>query len=72
MAATFGRVSFGKAMGLIRPFQVPIHAAGVPFAGWVFVRTGGYGPAFAVFAGAYLLALGVLLLPARRAPRAAA
>lgn len=65
VATTFGRVSFGKAMGLIRPFQVPIHAAGVPFAGWVFVRTGGYGPAFAVFAAAYALALVALLAPRR-------
>jgi MFS family permease len=68
VAATFGRVSFGKAMGLIRPFQVPIHAAGVPFAGFVFVRTGGYGPAFAVFAVAYALALLALVVPSRRAP----
>lgn len=66
VATTFGRSSFGKAMGLIRPFQVPIHAAGVPFAGFVFVETGSYGPAFLVFAGAYLLALGALLFPSGR------
>lgn len=69
--AAFGRLSFGKVMGLMRPFQVPIHALGIPFAGWVFERTGSYAPAFRVFTGAYALAVVALALSARRTRRGA-
>lgn len=58
----FGRLSYGKVAGLMRPFQVPIHATGIPFAGWIFDRTGSYDTAFAVFACAYLLALATITL----------
>lgn len=57
LAEAFGRLSFGKAMGLLRPVQIPLHAAGVPFAGWVYATTGGYGAAFIVFGLAYGLAM---------------
>jgi MFS family permease len=49
----FGRLSFGTAAGLMRPFQVPIHALGIPFAARVRDATGSFDPAFAVFLGAY-------------------
>jgi MFS family permease len=52
----FGRHSFGKAMGLLRPVMVPIHAAGIPFAGWIYDRTGSYDLAFQIFLGMYALA----------------
>lgn len=71
LAEAFGRLSFGKAMGLLRPVQIPLHAAGVPFAGWVYSTTGGYAAAFGVFVGAYLLAMGVVNAPALAGRRAA-
>jgi len=61
LGSLFGRSSFGKVMGLIRPVQVPIHAIGIPFAGFVFVRLGSYDAAFQVFVIAYALALAALL-----------
>lgn len=67
LATAFGRISFGKAMGLMRPFQVPIHALGVPFAGFAFERTGSYDLAFQVFAVAYALAIAAALGLGRRA-----
>lgn len=52
----FGRLSYGKAMGLMRPFQIPLHAAGVPLAGWAFDATGSYDLAFQIYVVAFLLA----------------
>jgi MFS family permease len=67
LASVFGRVSFGKAMGLMRPFQVPLHALGVPFAGFAFESTGSYDLAFQVFAVTYALAIAAALGLGRRA-----
>ena len=53
----FGRLSYGKVAGLMRPFQVPIHAAGIPLAGWIFDRSGNYDDAFLLFGMAYVLAI---------------
>jgi cyanate permease len=50
----FGRLSYGKTMGLLRPFQLPLHAIGVPFGGWVFDVTGTYDLAFQVYLLAYV------------------
>jgi MFS family permease len=57
-AEHFGRLSFGKAMGLLRPVQMPIHLLGVPLAGWIFDTTGSYDIAFQIFAAFYLAAIG--------------
>jgi MFS family permease len=54
--AAFGRLSFGKVLGLLRPFQVPITALGVPLAGWIYDATGSYDWAFRLFAGVYVVA----------------
>lgn len=65
-AQAFGRLSYGKAMGLLRPFQVPANAMGVPFAGWVHDQTGSYQWAFAAFAAAFAVAgLAISRLPRR-------
>lgn len=58
-ARAFGRLSFGKAMGLLRPVQIPIHMLGVPLAGFIFDSTGSYLLAFRIFAGFYLVAIAV-------------
>ncbi|MDJ0788241.1 MAG: MFS transporter [Myxococcota bacterium] len=65
---TFGRVSFGKALGLMRPFQVPIHAMGIPFAGIVFERAGTYTFAFQVFVATYVLAIAMVVWLGRSRP----
>jgi MFS family permease len=54
--AAFGRLSFGKVAGLLRPFQVPITALGVPLAGWIYDATGSYAVAFRIFAAVYVVA----------------
>jgi len=56
-AEAFGRLSFGKAMGLLRPVQIPIHMLGVPLAGWIFDTSGSYTLAFQVFIGFYAAAI---------------
>jgi len=52
----FGRLSFGKVMGLLRPVQVPVHAIGIPLAGWLYDRNGSYDVAFEIFLGVYVVA----------------
>ena len=54
--AAFGRLSFGKVAGLLRPVQVPIAALGVPLAGWIYDAAGSYDVAFRLFAGVYVAA----------------
>jgi MFS family permease len=73
-AAAFGRLSFGKAMGLLRPVQIPIHMLGVPLAGFIFDATGSYRIAFQIFVGFYVAAIAfaaTLRLDGRNAERAA-
>jgi MFS family permease len=64
----FGRLSFGKVMGLMRPVQVPLHALGVPLAAWIRDATGSFALAFQIFLAVYVasaLAIGALRLPPR-------
>jgi len=69
IAETFGRLSFGKASGLLRPVQMPIHFLGVPLAGWIFDTTGSYDFAFQIFAAFYIVAIActTALRPQKRA-----
>ena len=55
VGAAFGRDSFGKVLGAMRPPMSVIHLLGVPFAGWVFDVNGTYHPAFLAFLGLYLI-----------------
>jgi cyanate permease len=67
--AAFGRASFGKAMGLLRPVQLPLAVIGVPLAGWIHDSSGGYAPAFTLFLGFYLAAAVIIgLLRLERPP----
>ncbi len=62
----FGRLSYGKVAGLMRPVQTPLHILGPPLAGRIYDATRSYELAFAIFAAAYCLALlAVLRLRAR-------
>ena len=46
---------------MMRPAMLPLHAAGVPLAGWVFDTTGSYTPAFAGFLVLYVLSAMTIL-----------
>ncbi|XOV89718.1 MAG: MFS transporter [Pseudomonadota bacterium] len=64
----FGRASFGRVLGAMRPPMAMIQMIGVPFAGWMYDYTGSYEPAFVTFLGLYLLAalvVGRLQVPRR-------
>jgi MFS family permease len=61
IGAGFGRHAFGRVMGLMTPVMVPIHIFGIPYAGWIYDRTGSYEIAFVTFLGAYVLAVGAAL-----------
>ena len=54
--ACFGRDVIGRAMGLMSPLMLPFSLVGAPLAAFVYDRTGSYGPALAVFLGAFALA----------------
>ena len=56
VGAAFGRESFGRVLGAMRPPMALIHLAGTPFAGWVFDITGSYTPAFLTFMALYVVA----------------
>lgn len=58
----FGRMSFGRVMGLMSPCMLPIQVGGVPFAGLVYDRTGSYTFAFQTFLGVYVIAALMLLV----------
>jgi MFS family permease len=62
IGAGFGRQAFGRVMGLMGPVMLPIHILGIPYAGWIYDRTGSYEIAFLTFIGVYALAIAVLLL----------
>ena len=55
VGAAFGRANFGRVLGAIRPPMSVFHLLGVPFAGWVYDKTGSYEPAFLTFLGVYVI-----------------
>ncbi|MHC4428661.1 MAG: MFS transporter, partial [Planctomycetota bacterium] len=57
----FGRHAFGRVMGLMTPVMVPVQIFGIPYAGWIYDRTGSYDIAFASFLGVYAFAGAVIL-----------
>jgi MFS family permease len=61
VGAAFGRESFGRVLGAMRPPMSVIHLLGVPFAGWIYDVTGGYQPAFITFLCLYVLTAVVVL-----------
>jgi MFS family permease len=68
----FGRLSFGRVMGLMRPVQVPLHAVGIPLAAGIHDATGSFEIAFRIFVGVYVasgLAIGGLRVAPPRTAR---
>jgi MFS family permease len=66
IGAAFGRYQFGRMMGLMNPLMLPIRVLGIPYAGWIFDRTGSYQIAFLTFVG--LCVLSILVLAFLRLP----
>ncbi len=62
IGAAFGRYRFGRIMGLMNPVMLPIRVLGIPYAGWIFDRTGSYQIAFMTFIGLCVLSILVLFL----------
>ncbi len=61
VGAAFGRESFGRVLGAMRPPMAILHLTGTPFAGWIFDTTGDYRLAFMTFIGLYLVAAVIVL-----------
>lgn len=70
-ALSFGRASFGSVSGTLRPFQLPLVVAAIPFAGWVFDRFGNYDLAFGLFCALQGVSGFAILLLSRAAARSA-
>jgi len=66
IGAAFGRYRFGRMIGLMNPVMLPIRVLGIPYAGWIFDRTGSYQIAFLTFIG--LCAVSILVLAFLRLP----
>ena len=67
IGAAFGRERVGRAIGAMNPVMLPIRVLGIPYAGWIYDRTGSYDIAFLTFIGlccASILVLAFLRLPA--------
>jgi MFS family permease len=60
IGAAFGRYRFGRIMGLMNPLMLPIRVLGIPYAGWIYDRTGSYEIAFLTFVGLCALSIAVL------------
>ena len=56
VASRFGSMSYARAVGLMRPFMLPIASAGIPLAGYLFDRHQNYDIALITFAVAFVLA----------------
>jgi MFS family permease len=66
IGAAFGRYKFGRMMGLMNPVMLPIRVLGIPYAGWIYDRTGSYEVAFLTFIA--LCAASILVLTFLRLP----
>ena len=66
---TYGRDSFGAALGLATLFMLPFTFAAAPVAGWIFDASGSYNYAFMTQIGAFALGAAVLLGAFRNQPR---
>jgi MFS family permease len=66
IGAAFGRFRFGRMMGLMNPLMLPIRVLGIPYAGWIYDRTGSYQIAFLTFVA--LCVLSILVLSFLRLP----
>ena len=60
IGATFGRLSFGTVLGLLRPVTMPVQMLGIPLAGWIYDTRGSYDLAFQVFVVTYVAAIGLI------------
>ncbi|MBI1179521.1 MAG: MFS transporter [Alphaproteobacteria bacterium] len=56
VAARFGPKAFGRVMGLLGPFTMPVAIVGPPLAGHIFDVTGSYVLAFEIFLGMIAIA----------------
>jgi MFS family permease len=56
VAGRFGHMAFGRVMGLLGPFTMPVAVLGPPLAGHIFDLTGSYRPAFSLFLGMIVIA----------------
>jgi MFS family permease len=63
---SFDRKSFGRVMGLMGPCMLPIQTMGVPYAGFIYDRTGNYDLAYLTFLGTFALASCTLILVTKR------
>lgn len=52
----FGRLSFGRVSGLIRPAMIPLQMCAVPLAGWIYDETGSYRISYLILMIALLVA----------------
>ncbi len=68
----FGREHSGSLVGVLFALAAPLSAAGPLVAGWIYDRTGGYGPAWWLSAGFNVLALALLACARPPEPRGAA
>ena len=56
VAGHFGPIAFGRVMGLLGPFTMPVAVLGPPIAGHIFDLTGSYVRAFELFLGMIVIA----------------
>jgi MFS family permease len=56
VAGRFGHLAFGRVMGLLGPFTMPVAVLGPPLAGHIFDVTGSYAHAFELFLGMIVIA----------------
>ncbi|HNC76493.1 MAG TPA: MFS transporter [Pseudomonadales bacterium] len=71
----FGRLSFGRVSGLIRPAMIPLQMCAVPLAGWIYDQTGSYRISYLIMILALLIAaitIALVKVPAREPDVAAA